>query len=228
MVIDASLPPEVYSDLAKRHRSAIRYVADTHIHADHLSRSRALAEHAGAELLLPPQQRVEFPFRPWQDGEVVPLGATRLRAIASPGHTMESTCYLLEGRALFSGDTLFPNSVGRPDLHAAAEESETRAKCLYESIERLLGLPGDTQLCPGHVSVPTPFDGVFLSEPLALMAERLRPWLGSVETFVERTLARIPPTPPNYQRIVELNERGIMPDGDPTDLEAGANRCAVG
>lgn len=228
MVIDASLPPEVYVELASQRRAVIRYAADTHIHADHLSRSRAVAEFAGAELLLPPQTRVRFPYRPWRDGEVVLLGATRLRAIATPGHTAESSCYVLEAGALFSGDTLFSGSVGRPDLHAVADESTTRAKGLYRSIERLLALPGETHLCAGHVSAPTPFDGVFLSDPLSVVASRLRSWLASPEAFVERVLARIPATPPNYEHIVELNESGSLPDGDPTDLEAGANRCAVG
>lgn len=228
MVIDASLPPEVYVDLATQHRATIRYVADTHIHADHLSRSRMLAERTGADLLLPPQHRVRFAFRAWKDGEAIALGAASVRAIASPGHTMESSCYFVESGALFSGDTLFLNSVGRPDLHAAAAESTIRAERLHESIERLLRLPGDTQLCPGHASAPVPFDGLFLSEPLVAVAERLQSWLHPKDVFVERVLARIPPTPPNYESIVALNESGAMPDGDPTDLEAGANRCAIG
>jgi glyoxylase-like metal-dependent hydrolase (beta-lactamase superfamily II) len=228
LVIDASLPVEIYLDLAKQNSVVIRYVADTHIHADHLSRSRELARLAGAELLLPPQPRARFSFRPWPDNEVLNVGSARLRAIGTPGHTMESCSYYLESGALFSGDTLFPASVGRPDLHAGTAESTRRAELLFDSIRRLLDLPGDTHLCPGHTSVPTPFDGIFLSTPLWKVPERLDNWLNSRGSFVERILARIPPTPPNYERIVELNEFGTGPEGDPTDLEAGANRCAVG
>jgi hypothetical protein len=62
---------------------------------------------------------------------------------------------------------------------------------------------------------------------MSVVAERLAPWLKSESEFIERILSRIPPTPPNYERIVELNEAGVLPAEDPTELEAGANRCAV-
>ena len=228
MAIDASLPPDVYLGLASERGARIRYAADTHIHADHLSRSRLLAEQAGAELLLPPQERARFPFRPWHEGEEIQFGAARLVAMATPGHTAESTCYRLGEHALFSGDTLFPQGVGRPDLHANPTEAKVRAGLLYRSVERLLRLPAGLALCAGHAGTPTPFDGVFVAEPLGEVAERLGPWMESERSFVERVLARIPPTPPNHERIAALNEDGTMPPGDITDLEAGANRCAVG
>ena len=103
-----------------------------------------------------------------------------------------------------------------------------QAHRLYQSVSRLLRLPPDTVLCPGHASTPTAFDGVFLSERLGNVAQRLQPWMVSETSFTERVLARIPPTPANYEQIVEWNEAGILPPVDPTDLEAGANRCAVG
>src|SRR6266571_451604 len=108
IVIDASLDPQVYLDLASRYGWQITRVLDTHIHADHLSRSRRLAERSGALLLLPDQQRVSFPFTAIRDGNTLETSSMRLSALHTPGHTMESTCYLLNKQLLFTGDTLFP------------------------------------------------------------------------------------------------------------------------
>lgn len=227
LVIDASLPPRVYLDLAAQQSARIRYVLDTHIHADHLSRSRSLAEEAGATLVLPPQGRVHFPFVPIAHGDVVTLGGTTLMAHLSPGHTLESTSYLLDGEALFTGDTLFLSGVGRPDLHADSQAAQERARLLYHTLNRLLALDQHLLVLPCHGSEPIPFDEVPLSARLGEVSKRLGDWLTCEEEFVERILKRTPPTPPNYTRIVELNEAGELPKGDPTDLEAGANRCAV-
>jgi hypothetical protein len=81
---------------------------------------------------------------------------------------------------------------------------------------------------PGHTSSPPAFDGVAIAERLGVVSEHLRKWLESESAFTDRILSRIPPTPPNFERIVELNESGEIPEEDPTELEAGANRCAVG
>jgi glyoxylase-like metal-dependent hydrolase (beta-lactamase superfamily II)/rhodanese-related sulfurtransferase len=227
LVIDASLDPTVYLRLADQHGWSIRYVLDTHIHADHLSRSRALAEAARATLLLPAQQRVRFAFTPIEDSQIIAFGNARIQAMATPGHTMESTCYDLNGQALFTGDTLFISGVGRPDLHASANESRERAGVLYRSLKRLMESPPDTVVLPGHTSRPIAFDRKPICEHLGRISGRIASWLDNEATFVRTILERIPTTPPNFSRIVELNEAGVMPEGDPTDLEAGANRCAV-
>lgn len=226
-VIDPSLPPGVYLDLARAWGWRIAYVLETHVHADHLSRARRLSELSGAGLCLPGQQRVCFPFAALEDGSALAIGGAELRALRTPGHTLESTCYLLEGRALFTGDTLFLGAVGRPDLHADLQEARARARLLYASLQRLLGLPVQTLVLPGHTSEPVAFD----HQPLYALLEEVRDHLDLLrfgeDAFVETLLARLPPTPPNYQRIIGLNEAGELPEGDSADLEAGANRCAV-
>ncbi len=93
---------------------------------------------------------LSYPFTPVHDGEHVALGAARLAALRTPGHTLESTSYLLDGKALFTGDTLFLDAVGRPDLHAITEEAREKAHVLYHSIQRLLQLPAETIILPGH------------------------------------------------------------------------------
>lgn len=227
VVIDAAVAPEVYLNLAHQQGWRIAAVLDTHIHADHLSRSRALANQANATLYLPAQERVAFPFTPLHDGDTVVIGTSRLTALHTPGHTLESTSYLLDDRLLFTGDTLFLAAVGRPDLEAGPEEAQMRAHLLYESLQRLLTLPADTLIVPGHTSAPIAFDGRPLMGTLADVRAAIPRLQAPEATFVVEVLSRIPPTPPNHHTIVELNETGAPPPADPTTLEAGANRCAI-
>src|ERR1700694_1930950 len=225
-VIDASLDPQVYLDLATRHGWQITSVFDTHIHADHLSRSRQLAERSGAILFLPEQQRVSFPFTAMRDGDTLATPHLMLTALRTPGHTLESTCYLLNNAILFTGDTLFPTGIGRADLHADEQETRARSTLLYRSLHKLLALPSETLVLPGHASQPVPFDGKPIGARLAEIDEQGGLLHVTQTVFVETLLKRLPPTPPNYERIVTLNEAGLVPEGNVTELEAGANRCA--
>jgi glyoxylase-like metal-dependent hydrolase (beta-lactamase superfamily II)/rhodanese-related sulfurtransferase len=226
-VIDASLDPHNYLELARSHGWQITSVFDTHIHADHLSRSRQLAQMSGARLFLPDQQRVSFPFTAMRDGDALATPHLRLTALRTPGHTPESTCYLLNNTILFTGDTLFPTSIGRPDLHADEQETRARASLLYHSLHKLLALPSETLVLPGHASQPVPFDGEPVGARLAEIDEQVGLLHATQTVFVETLLQRLPPTPPNYERITRLNEAGLFPDHDVIELEAGANRCAI-
>ena len=227
IVIDAALPPEVYQELAAQHGWTITGVLDTHVHADHLSRSRLLAAATGATLHMPEQDRVTYPFTPIRDGDPLTIGSSRLTPMRTPGHTLESTSYLLDGKALFTGDTLFLAGVGRPDLEASPEQARDRARLLHASLRHLTALPSETLILPGHTSEPAPFDNRPIAATLAEVISRVAMLGLTQEAFLDAIMARIPPTPPNHAQIVALNEAGEMPDGDPTDLEAGANRCAV-
>ncbi|HEX6709658.1 MAG TPA: MBL fold metallo-hydrolase [Rubrobacter sp.] len=227
-VIDASLDPEVYADLAGSRGWKVTRVLDTHIHADHLSRSRGLAELAGATLHMPEKAPVSYPFSALGDGEAIAVGSARLEAIRTPGHTLESTCYLLDERALFTGDTLFIDSVGRPDLGAEPGGARKRARSLHSSLRRLLNMEPRTLVLPGHTGTPVPFDGVPIVGTLAEVRENVSLLRWSEEAFVEKISGSAMPPPENYERIVELNRAGELPEGDTTELEAGANRCAVG
>jgi glyoxylase-like metal-dependent hydrolase (beta-lactamase superfamily II) len=227
VVIDAALPPAVYQELSAKHGWTITRVLDSHVHADHLSRSRLLAEQTGATLHMPEQDRVSYPFASVRDGDTFGVGYSRIVAMRTPGHTLESTSYLLDDRALFTGDTLFLAGVGRPDLEASPEQARERAQLLHASLARLTALPPETIILPGHTSEPAPFDGQPITAALADVISQVTMLRLSEEAFVDAILERIPPTPPNHARIVALNEAGELPDGDPTDLEAGANRCAV-
>src|SRR5947199_8012249 len=225
-VVDASLDPQVYRRVADEHGWRIRTVLETHVHADHLSRARALAADTGARLCLPTTDRISFEYAPVKDGDTVRVGSAGLRVFHTPGHTPESACHLLDERALFTGDTLFLAAVGRPDLEATTDDSRSRAHVLHASLHRLLALPPETVILPAHTSEPVAFDGGPISATLEEVQERTSLLRDTEETFVSQILTRLPPTPPNHHRIVALNEAGTLPD-DPMELEAGANRCAV-
>jgi glyoxylase-like metal-dependent hydrolase (beta-lactamase superfamily II) len=206
----------------------ISHVLDTHVHADHLSRSKRLAELVGATLHMPEGAPVSYPFSALGDGDVLEVGSATLEAVWTPGHTSESTSYLLDGRALLSGDTLFVSAVGRPDLDATPEGSREKARELYRSLGRLLDLDPETLVLPGHTSEPVEFDGDPICAPLARVRGSVRVLQQDEEAFVEAVAGRVTPTPENFERIVELNRAGEAPEGDPAELEAGANRCAAG
>src|SRR2546426_2959847 len=148
VVIDASLDPQVYRRVAEKHGRRICTVLETHVHADHLSRARSLAADTGAMLCVPATDRVSFEHTPVNDGDTVRVGSAALRALHTPGHTPESTSYLLDDRALFTGDTLFLGAVGRPDLEATTEQAESRAHVLHASLQRLVALPLETVVLP--------------------------------------------------------------------------------
>ena len=106
-------------------------------------------------------------------------------------------------------------------------EAETLREWLDASLTRLRALRPHTVVLPAHASEPISFDGRAVATQIGDVETWLSRWLASEAAFVERVTSKLPPTPPNFARIVELNEAGEFPTSDPTDLEAGANRCAV-
>lgn len=227
VVIDPSVDAHVYKDLAAQRECRIVKVLDTHIHADHLSRSRVLAEMTGATHFLPKQGRTHFEHQSLESGEVITFGSSKLEAIHTPGHTFESMSFLLDGIALFSGDTLFLDSISRPDLKADQEETEIRVRALHRTLQELAAMEPEIIILPCHTGQPVPFDHIPLASPLRTVLRNV-PALGyDEEQFTTWILARIPANPQNYEKIVQLNEGGLFPVLDPTLLEAGANMCSI-
>ena len=227
LVIDPSVDPEVYLKLAKTNNWQIKIVMDTHIHADHLSRSRELALMTNSDLFMPDQDKVNFAFNKISNDDTLKIGSSILRAISTPGHTLESTTYILDEEYLFTGDTLFIDSVGRPDLKADLDSTKARARLLYRSLQKLLTLSRGTIVFPGHTSKPIEFDGKIIQRSLGEIKASVEMLKLSEEDFIDRVLQGIPATPPNYISIIEKNLRGDYSDINPVDLEAGANRCAI-
>lgn len=227
VVIDASLDPEIYLEIARKNGWAIKYALDTHIHADYVSRTRDLAKASGAKHGLIDKANVEFEFTPLSDGETIPFGNAALQVIHTPGHTWESTTFKLDDYAIFTGDTLFIDNVGRPDLKADQEEVVEKAKTLFHSLEKLLTLKASVLVLPAHTSSTVSFDGKLIGESISKVSEKVNIMNMTESKFVAYALSKIPPTPPNYVTIAGLNKKGSYDGQQLAELEAGGNHCAI-
>ena len=227
LVVDPSLPVEIYEKIVKEKNLQIKYILETHIHADHLSRAKLLAEKYDAELILPEKSNVQFSFTPVKHGDLLKLNEISLEVLSTPGHTLESTCFLINEKVLITGDTLFINGVGRPDLKADEDEVKEKAKLLYQSLQKLLALNDDIIVLPAHTSQPIEFDNKVIQTSLGKIKSSVDMLQLNEDDFVNNLLQRIPPTPPNHLSIAEKNLKGEFDDINPVDLEAGANRCAI-
>jgi len=226
-VIDASLDPKIYTDLATAHGWAIRYVADTHIHADYISRTADLAKVTGADHLFTEHAGVDYPFTALKDGQIIAFGQVKLRVLYTPGHTPESLSFLVNDQYLLTGDTLFTDGVGRPDLKADKEQTIRKAKLLYASLQKIRSLGGDPMILPAHTSAAIEFDKKVIGERLSVLSESIALLKLPEPPFIEQTVQRIPSAPPNYLQIAAINKSGHREGVNLADLEAGANRCAV-
>jgi len=156
VVVDPQRDVDQYLDAAKALGVAIRYILETHLHADFVSGHRELAERSGAEIVFGAKANAAFPHRAVRDGDMLRIGNVALRAIETPGHTPESVSWLVseEGQPskLLTGDTLFIGDVGRPDLAGArGHTSEEMAAMLYDSLHtKILTLPDDVEVWPAH------------------------------------------------------------------------------
>ena len=156
-IIDPLRETEPYLQLAKERGAKIKYVLETHFHADFVSGHIDLARLTGAKIVYGPTAKAEYDIYVAQDGEDLPLGNVKIRVLHTPGHTLESSSFLLLDEhglpnSVFTGDTVFVNDVGRPDLAVKSDLSrEDLAGLLYESIKnKILPLPDDVILYPGH------------------------------------------------------------------------------
>ncbi len=227
IIVDASLPVEAYQQFLVKEKLTLRHVIETHIHADHLSRSKQLAETNKATLHLPAPNKVNFDFVPVTGTTVFQIGNISIKAIQTPGHTVESTSYLIDDKVLLTGDTLFINGVGRPDLKANNNEAMHRSRMLYQSLQKLLALDENIIVLPAHTSQPIDFDNIPIQTTIGIIKQNVAMLKLNEDEFINTILQRIPPTPANYLSIVEKNVKGDFSDINPVDLEAGANRCAI-
>ena len=157
-IIDPLREVQPYIDIANRNHSKIKYIFETHFHADFVSGHVTLAEKTGAPIVFGPNANPSFKAHIAKDGEVFQLGEITITVLHTPGHTMESACYLLKDKngvanALFSGDTLFLGDVGRPDLaqKAAHMTKEQLAGILFDSLRtKVMTLPNNVIVFPAH------------------------------------------------------------------------------
>jgi len=155
-IIDPLRDIEEYLVLAKKRKATIKYIFETHFHADFVSGHLDLAQASGAPIVYGPETETSFPIYRAKDGEIFKLGKLTIEVLHTPGHTIESSCYLLRDangnpHAIFTGDTLFVGDVGRPDLSSGNLTREELASMLYESLKKKIApLPDSIIIYPAH------------------------------------------------------------------------------
>ncbi|GAA0246750.1 MBL fold metallo-hydrolase [Haladaptatus pallidirubidus] len=221
-----------YVEDAQKSGAELKYAIDTHVHADHISGLREVADATDAEAVLPAGARTRglaFEAKFVENGDELAVGKTTLTAVHAPGHTSEMTLFRV-GKTLFSADTLFLDGIGRPDLEAGSEGETELADDLYETLhERVLTLPDGTLVAPGHIHAETPRgkDESFTAR-LAAVRESVPLLSLDREAFVARIADDLPPRPANYEDIVAINlgEKSVEEE-TAFELELGPNNCAV-
>jgi glyoxylase-like metal-dependent hydrolase (beta-lactamase superfamily II) len=209
-----------YVTLAEAQGVPIEAVFETHVQADHVSGLPELVARTGATAYLPEGAGVDFDHHPLADREVVHLGNTEIRAIATPGHAQAHHAYLVTDHArvddpwmVLTGDALLVGDAGRPDLHAHGELTvEEMARTLYRSLtERLLALPDHLLVYPAHYSGSVCGRGLSGHPASTIGFERRHNAAlqhGSEDQFVAALVQDIPPVPDGQAEIVKANRRG--------------------
>lgn len=231
-LFDPSRMTEVYLEFAHSLNADIKHVLDTHLHADHISGGRMIAEQTGAAYWLPPKDasEVTFKYGPLQDGDVVRIGSTiiSMEALYSPGHTIGSTSFVLDNQYLLTGDILFIDSIGRPDLAGLAEDwvGDLR-ETLYV---RYADLSDDLMVLPAHFMIMDEMneDGTVARKLGELYRDNHGLNMADQEEFRRLVTKNLPPQPNSYQEIRQTNMGKMLPDTEQQrEMEIGPNRCAV-
>ncbi|HZF99784.1 MAG TPA: rhodanese-like domain-containing protein [Chitinophagales bacterium] len=155
VVVDPLRDYREYTKLASERKATIKYVFETHFHADFVSGHIDLAKQTGSRIVFGPQAETNFDAYNAKDGERFQVGAITIEVMHTPGHTPDSSCYLLRDEngkphCIFTGDTLFVGDVGRPDLFGTKISKEDLAGMLYDSLATLKALPDDVIVYPAH------------------------------------------------------------------------------
>ncbi|MFP7159674.1 MBL fold metallo-hydrolase [Priestia aryabhattai] len=231
-IIDATRMTNIFIDFADEIGAKITHVFDTHLHADHISGGRMIAEKTNATYWLPPKdaEEVVFDYKPLEEGNDVVIGHTTIsiQPLYSPGHTIGSTSFIVDNQYLLSGDILFIDSIGRPDLAGMAEDwvGDLR-ETLYK---RYKALSDELVVLPAHFMIIDELneDGSVAEKLGALFAKNHGLNIEGETEFRHAVTDILPPQPNAYQEIRETNMGKLKPNEEKQrEMEIGPNRCAI-
>jgi glyoxylase-like metal-dependent hydrolase (beta-lactamase superfamily II) len=220
------------ADAAER-GATVEYVLDTHVHADHVSGLRDLAEATGATPVMSERatdRGVTFAdqITTVTGGDELAVGDLSVEVVAAPGHTTGMVA-LAVGDALVTGDSLFVDSVARPDLERGADGAADLARDLYRTLtDRFARFPDETVVAPGHHAEGTrPAADGAVTATLGECRD-LRPFAMDAAEFVAYVTGDMPPRPANFERVIQINlGRESASDDEAFELELGPNNCAA-
>jgi glyoxylase-like metal-dependent hydrolase (beta-lactamase superfamily II)/rhodanese-related sulfurtransferase len=237
LVVDPNRHIEQYGDFLTANQLSLVAVLDTHGHADHISGGRALADRTGSEYYLHPYDAIHpidvlpatMDYEPLREGQEIRFGAARLTVLHIPGHTLGNLAFLVNDTYLLSGDSIFIQSIARPDLGG---RGDTWAPLHYRSLARLTQLPDHVTVLPGHFStaVEANAEGTYAATLGLLKRENdgLQMVARGEQAFVAYILASLPTFPPQYVDIKRVNAGLLHPDEEKaSELELGRNVCAL-
>lgn len=237
-VFDPARHLGTYRDLAAAVGARIERVLDTHLHADHLSGGPELGQRDHLPYHLHPYDAIHptdllparIAYRPLEAGQTLRLGQARIKVLHFPGHTLGMVAFLIEKRYLLSGDSLFLESIARPDLGGRAE---AWAPLLYASLKQMIELPDQTRVLPAHFSEIAAGDANGVYQATLGELKQRNPGLQKLAegeaAFCDFILANLPDFPEAYVEIKRANAGLIHPDERKTqELELGKNICALG
>ncbi|MGY8621576.1 MBL fold metallo-hydrolase [Bacillus safensis] len=231
-VVDAARMTEVYINFAKKHDVSVTHVLDTHLHADHISGGKKLADQTGASYWLPPKdaEEVTFEYERLEEGQRITIGTSSIdiHPLYSPGHTIGSTSFIVDNQFLLSGDILFIDSIGRPDLAGLAEDwvGDLR-ETLYD---RYMALSKELIVLPAHFMIMEEVneDGSVWKELGVLFEENHGLNIEDEDVFRQMVTKNLPAQPNAYQDIRYTNMGKLTPDDEEQrEMEIGPNRCAI-
>jgi hydroxyacylglutathione hydrolase len=242
-VIDPLRDVDAYIEKAEKMGVKIKYIFETHFHADFVSGHVELSNKTGAPIVYGPQTKAGFPIHLATDGEEFSVGKLKIKAIHTPGHTLESTCYLLndesgEPYCIFTGDTLFVGDVGRPDLFSGNMTKEDLASMMFDSLQKIKTLPGNTIVYPAHG--PGSSCGKNLGpETFSTMAAQMESNYALKHTdrdaFIREVTSGLSAPPVYFPLNAKINQQGYKPMDElmdtamqPLNVEEFKNRVKEG
>lgn len=217
IIIDPLREPEPYIQMARERNVSIKYIFETHFHADFVSGHLDLAKKTGADIVFGPNAKPNYQAIITRDKDLFSVGKIKIKVLHTPGHTLESVCYLLydengKEHCIFTGDTLFVGDVGRPDLMSGNLSKEELAGMLYDSLnEKIKNLPDEVIVYPGHGAGSACGKNIGKETSSTIGAQKKNNYAlqaSSKEEFIKAVTSDLPAPPPYFFKDAAINKNG--------------------